>query len=60
MPLTLLTAPADEIVLAAPLECYDQHLEQAVFPPMTNTLQLEGQTGRGEIVLLQMGQHIVR
>ena len=60
MPLSLLTATADNIVLGPPLDCNNQEVELAVYPPMTNTIKLDQQPGRGEIVLLQMGQNIVR
>ena len=61
LPLSLLTAPAEELILAPPLELnHESHVELAVYPPATNVLDLEDRPGPGEIVLLQMGPTKVR
>ena len=55
-PLTLLTAHIDMIELAAEEPLAVDEVEVAVYPPMTNTFDLEHLPGPGEIVLLQVGQ----
>ena len=61
MPLPLLQAPAEELILAPPLELsHDSSVELAVYPPATNMLDLQDRPGEGEIVLLQMGPNKVR
>ena len=64
MPLSLLTAPAESIILAPPLELdHESYAELAVYPPATNMFELSDlpkQPERGEIVLLQMGHNQVR
>ena len=64
MPLSLLTAPAESLILAPPLELnHESCVELAVYPPATNMFELSDlpkQPGRGEIVLLQMGHNEVR
>ena len=61
MPLSLLTAPAESIVLAPPWSESDaKHVELAVYPPMTNAVQLDQPLQRGEIVLIHLGPHTVR
>ena len=54
MPLSLLTAPAESLILAPPLELnHESCVELAVYPPATNMFELSDlpkQPGRGEIV----------
>ena len=64
MPLSLLTASAESLIFATPLELnHETHAELAVYPPATNLLELSDLPKRleqGEIVLLQMGHNKVR
>ena len=60
MPLSLLLTSAEDIILA-PMEFSPKsEVELAVYPPMTNTLELNERPGPGEIVLLQIGHNTVR
>ena len=64
MPLTLLTAPAEELILAAPIECItDTPVELAVSSAASNMMELsdiDHRPGPHKIVLLQMGHNSVR
>ena len=49
MPLSLLTAPVEELILVPPIELnLESHVELAVYPPETNVLDLEDRPGPGE------------
>ena len=64
MPLSLLMAPADSLVLAEPHELdHSAYVELVVYPPAIDMLELSDlpeRPVRGEIVLLQMGPNKVR
>ena len=61
MPLSLLTAPANDIVLGTPLELpTEQTVELGIYQHMTSTLELDHKPGHGEIILLHMGHNTVR
>ena len=61
LPLSLLSAPTEELILVPPIELnHDTHVELAVYPPATNMLDLSERPQQGEIVLLQMGANKVR
>ena len=64
MPLTLLTAPAEELILAEPIEhITDTHVNLEVSAAAANMMELsdiDHRPGPNEIVLLQMGHNTVR
>ena len=64
MPLTLLTAPAEELILAEPIDnITETHVELGVSSAAANMMELsdvERRPGHNEIVLLQMGHNTVR